>query len=124
MGGVLEKIAEYLTEMVNKVSGDIKEGAKSVGHINGINDDNEDIVPQKKLKLSTSFPFSSSDISSSLKLPLPLLPIPSISSPCLPTFVTQCKLPLTLLRDCMTDWPCMSGSTRWSCDRLDKLTGL
>ena len=126
MGGVLEEIAEYLTEMVNRVSGDIKKDVKSSDGLKYANETG-DAFPQKKLKLSAISSLSACpDISTiSLKLPLPLLPIPVISSPSLPTFLTQCKLPLTttLLRDCMTDWPCMTGSTRWSCDRLVQLAG-
>jgi len=116
MGGVLEDIAGELTEMVNSAS-----SKKSCDGLEHANNDAGDAFPQKKLKLSPC-----PDISTlALKLPLPLLPIPVISSPSLPTFLTQCKLPLTttLLRDCMTDWPCMTGSTRWSCERLVSLAG-
>jgi len=128
MGGLLEEIAEFLTEMVNStnedISSDSQEIANSRDRININTGDGQDSVPHKKPKLSQVSP--SQDISSiSLNLSQPLLQIPSLSSPSLPTFLTKCKLPLTatLLKDCMTDWPCMSSSSRWSCDRLVQLAG-
>jgi len=129
LGGVLEDIAEILTDMVKKYSDDSAsetlegfDNSFKVEHRQRPSHEHEDIVPPKKLKLSScNFPISSH----SLKLPLPLKSLPSLSSPSLSTFLTQCKLPLTatLLKNCMTEWPCMSGSSRWSCDRLVELAG-
>jgi len=107
MGGVLEELAEVLTKSL-------------VNHI----DTPEDNYPLKKLKLFSFTP--SPDISyHSLKLKSSLLPIPFLVAPSIPTFITQCKLPrtATILQDCMDDWPCMGGSSRWSCDRLVQLAG-
>jgi len=109
MGGIMEELAEVLTKSL-------------VNHL----DTTEEIYTSKKLKLSASSPSPSLDISChSLKLKSSLLPIPSLTAPSIPTFITQCKLPrtATLIRDCMEDWPCMTGSTRWSCDRLVHLAG-
>ena len=113
MGGVLEEIAQLLTEFL---------ADKDINN-DGFEDQDlslKDTVPHKKVKLSPKFSISSQ----SLPLTLPILPVPVISSPSLTTFLTQCKVPLTatLLRDCMTDWPCMQ-ERRWCCDYLVKMAG-
>jgi len=113
MGGVLEEIAQILTEFHTdqNFNKDVVDEKDSTIH---------ESIPHKKVKLSSEFSIRSQ----SLPLTLPLLPVPFLSSPSLTNFLTQCKVPLTatILRDCMTDWPCMQ-ERRWCCDYLVKMAG-
>jgi len=118
MGGVLEDIAEFLTDKVKVESvNNVKEVKKIV--------DNDNDVPTKRQKLSSSRECQVRSITSlSLPLPLPLSPIPILHNPSLTSFLTKCKVPLcaTLVTGCMTDWPCMR-ERRWCCEYLVSMAG-
>jgi len=110
LDGVLEEIAEYLSEKRNWLRKDLIRNK-------------ENKFPSKRKKLS---PESTFDLASvTIKLPKCLNTIPSLDSPSLTTFLTECKIPQKayVLRGCIWNWPCMNGETRWSCDRLKELAG-
>jgi len=104
MGGLLEQIAQRLTEHIASIS----------------NISDCDKQPEtKRLKLSSDF-YKLSD--HSLKLNRPLGDIQVLDNPSILEFVSRCMIPrvVTKLTGSMTDWPALSS---WSTSRLVNLSG-
>ena len=107
MGGVLETLAQEMTEYLANICDN-----------DGCDDEDERVI--KKPKLSASSEYNVRD--HSLKLTLPLEIIPELECPSIPEFVSRCKVPgeVTKLTGSMSDWPALRS---WSAARLVRLAG-
>lgn len=96
---LLENIAQYLTRYIGDKTNDVAPAAK---------------VPRIDVSSTTNW-----------SLPIPLDPVPCLSCPSIPSFITDCLIPGTPCRltNCIDNWPALQPPSQWCTEKLLQVAG-